>query len=234
MGSITISRDNVDACYVSSETADTALDTYSTFTQAGGHSSSFIADSNPSSGTAQTAVTFVQFTIPEKETTDLSSKAYVSNMVFHINVSNGGDNLHMYKVKSTYENINFANATWHSYDQEGQDASNAKWDPSHFHGSSDTHARSLVAHLATDSTKSPVEGEPISTSGASSGDRTLNFPASKIKKLGYTFGSKVTVGIYADGDNNVVFSMKSTAVTITTASTKPDVVTLTSTPTSDI
>tara|TARA_R110002012_G_scaffold52746_1_gene135602 strand:+ start:1700 stop:4852 length:3153 start_codon:yes stop_codon:yes gene_type:complete len=233
MGSITISRNDVDACYVSSETSDTKLDTYSTFTQVGSHSSSFIADSNPSSGTAQTAVTFVQFTIPEKETTDLSSKAYVSNMTFHINVSSGGDNLHMYKVKSAYENINFANVTWYSYDQEGQAEANAKWDPSHFHGSSDTYARSLVAHLAVGSTKSPVEGEPISTAGASAGDRNLSFPVSKIKKLGYTFGSKVTVGIYADGDDNVIFSMKSTAVTITTASTKPDVLTLTSTPTSD-
>ena len=97
MGSITIHRDYVDLCYVDS------LDptaTNSTFNR--GHDyASFAIKSVPLSGTEATQAAFMQFTIPKKETTSLSSKAYVSSIQLHFNVNNGGDNMEVFKVMKT-------------------------------------------------------------------------------------------------------------------------------------
>jgi len=229
MGSITIHRDYVDLCHVDS------LDptaTNSTFNR--GHDyASFAIQSVPLSGTEATQAAFMQFTIPKKETTSLSSKAYVSSIQLHFNVNNGGDNMEVFKVKSSYENINFGQVTWHSYDQQGQDGTNAKWDPSHFHAVATTDHTNAEAHLAVDSTMSPVEGVALASAGMGSGDRNATLGVTVVAKQGWTFGSKITLGLYCDDDNNVLFSMKSTAITITTATTKPDVVTLTSTATTN-
>jgi hypothetical protein len=176
----------------------------------------------------------MQFTIPAKEETTLSGKANVRSIAIHLNVNDAGDNIEAYKVKSSYENINFGQVTWHSYDQQGQDATNATWDPSHFHAVAATDHTNAEAHLAVDSTKSPVEGAYIATVGAgSTGDKNLNIGATQTRLLGYTYGSRVTIALYAADENNVLFSMKSTAVTITTDSKTPDPATLSFTPDTD-
>jgi len=222
MGSITISRDYVSLCHV--ESGDPTA-TNSTFNR--GHDyAAFKLLSVPLSGTEETKAAFMQFTIPSKESTTLSSKSYVQSIAIHLNVNNGGDNIVAYKVKSTYENINFGQATWHSFDQTGQDAANATWEPKHFHAVAATDHTNAEAHLAVADTKSPVEGEYIASVSGASGDRNLNIGTTATKRLGYTFGSKITVGIYCEDDDEVIFSMKSTAITITTASTPPDVGTL--------
>ena len=229
MGSITISRDDVNLCHVDS------LDptaTNSTFNR--GHDyTSFELQSVPLSGTEATKCAFMQFTIPAKDETTLSGKANVRSIAIHLNVNNGGDNIEAYKVKTSYENINFGQATWHSFDQQGQDATNATWDPSHFHAVAATDHTNAEAHLAVDSTKSPVEGAYIATVSGSSGDRNLTIGTTQTRLLGYTFGTRVTIALYAADENNVLFSMKSTAVTITTDSKKPDTATLGFTPDAD-
>ena len=229
MGSITMSRDDVNLCHV--ESLDSTA-TNSTFNR--GHDyAAFKIKSVPLSGTEETKAAFMQFTIPTKEETTLSDKANVRNIQIHLNVSDAGDTLLAYKVKSSFENINFGQVTYHSFDQQGQDATNATWDPSHFHAVAATDHTNAEAHLAVDSTKSCVEGLPIATKGMGSGDQTVNIGTTATRQLGYTFGSRVTIAFYCEDENEVVFSMKSTAITINTDSKPPDAATLSSTITAD-
>ena len=152
MGSITMSRDDVNLCHV--ESLDPTA-TNSTDNRAHDYAA-FKIKSVPLSGTEETKAAFMQFTIPTKEETTLSDKANVRNIQIHLNVSDAGDNLLAYKVKSSFENINFGQVTYHSFDQQGQDATNATWDPSHFHAVAATDHTNAEAHLAVDSTKSCV------------------------------------------------------------------------------
>ena len=229
MGSITMSRDDVNLCHV--ESLDPTA-TNSTDNRAHDYAA-FKIKSVPLSGTEETKAAFMQFTIPTKEETTLSDKANVRNIQIHLNVSDAGDTLLAYKVKSSFENINFGQVTYHSFDQQGQDASNATWDPSHFHAVAATDHTNAEAHLAVDSTKSCVEGLPIATKGMGSGDQTVNIGTTATRQLGYTFGSRVTIAFYCEDENEVVFSMKSTAITINTDSKPPDAATLSSTITAD-
>ena len=229
MGSITIHRDNVNLCHVESgdPTATNSTDNR-------GHDyASFKIKSVPLSGTEETKAAFMQFTIPTREETTLSDKANVRNIQIHLNVNNSGDNLLVYKVKSSFENINFGQATYHSFDQQGQDASNATWDPAHFHAVATTAHTNVEAHLAVNSTKSCVEGLPIALKSMGSGDQTVNIGTTATRQTGYTFGSRVTIAFYCDDEDEVTFSMKSTAVTINTDSKPPDAATLSSTITAD-
>ena len=229
MSSVTISRDFVNLCHV--ESLDPTA-TNSTFNR--GHDyAAFKIKSVPLSGTEETKAAFMQFTIPSKEETTLSDKANVRNIQIHLNVNNSGDTLLAYKVKSSFENINFGQATYHSFDQQGQDAANHTWDPSHFHAVAATDHTNAEAHLAVDSTKSCVEGLPIATQSMGSGDRTVTIGTTATRQLGYTFGSRVTIAFYCDDEDEVIFSMKSTAVTITTDSKPPDAATLSSNVTAD-
>ena len=229
MGSITIHRDNVNLCHVESgdPTATNSTDNR-------GHDyASFKIKSVPLSGTEETKAAFMQFTIPTREETTLSDKANVRNIQIHLNVINSGDNLLVYKVKSSFENINFGQATYHSFDQQGQDGTNATWDPAHFHAVATTDHTNVEAHLAVTSTKSCVEGLPIALKSMGSGDQTVNIGTTATRQTGYTFGSRVTIAFYCEDQDEVIFSMKSTAVTINTDSKPPDAATLSSTITAD-
>jgi hypothetical protein len=229
MGSVTISRNDVNLCHVESgdPTATNSTDNR-------GHDyASFKIKSVPASGTDETKAAFMQFTIPSRDSTSLSSKAFVRDIDIHLNVNNSGDNLLAYKVKSTYENINFGQVSYHSFDQQGQDGAHATWDPAHFHASSTTDHPNEQAHLATSSTKSPVEGLPIATKSMGSGNQTVSIGTSATRQLGYTFGSRVTIAFYCEDEDEVIFSMQSTAITINTDSHPPDLGTLSSEKTAD-
>jgi len=234
VGSIDISRDDVSMCYVDSTDAGTKVDTFSHITHASGHAMTLVTESDPLSGTALTKAAFIQFRIPTIEEAGLHAKSQIFTIDLKVNVSVGGANVHVYKVKSSYEKINFDNVTYQSFDQQGQADANATWDPSHFHASSDTYARSEEAHLAVTSTKSVAEGIALTTiSGAATGDKTSNINSIAFPTTGYTFGSLVTLVLYNDDGDPTSFSLKSTAITINTNAKKPDTGTLGFTPDAD-
>jgi len=239
MGSITISRNDVNLCHVDSgdPTATTSTDNF-------GHDYAlFKIQSVPLSGTESTKAAFMQFTIPTLASlsvpsitataSDINSKSFVKNIDIHLNISNSGDNLKAYKVKSSFENINFGQVTYHSFDQQGQDGTNATWDPAHFHAVATTDHTNAEAHLAVDSTKSCIEGLPLATKSMGSGNQTVGIGVTATRLAGYTFGSKVTLAFYCDDEDEVIFGMQSTAITVHTASTPPDLATLSSNVTSD-
>ena len=231
MGSIDISRDDVSMCYVDSTSSDTKVDTFSHITHGSGHGMTLVTESDPSSGTALTKAAFIQFRIPTIEEAGLHAKSQIFTINLKVNVSVAGANVHVYKVKSAYEKINFDNVTYQSFDQQGQADANATWDPAHFHASSDAYARSGAAHLAVTSTKSVAEGIALTTiNGTSTGDKTGNINSVAFPTTGYTFGSLVTLVLYNDDGDPTSFSLKSTAITINTNAKKPDAGTLSFTP----
>ena len=234
MGTISISRDDVSVCFVDSTSADTKLDTFSHRTSSDGHELTMVTESDPSSGTAKTKAAFIQFRIPTIEEAGLHAKSQIFTMQLKTNVTVAGANVDVYKVKSSFEKINFDNVTFHSFDQQGQADANATWDPSHFHASSDTFARSAAAHLAVSSTKSVAEGMILTTiGGTSTGDKTSNISSTDFPTTGYTFGSLVTLVLFNEDGDPTSFKLQSTAVTITTNAKKPDAATLSSNVTAD-
>tara|TARA_Y100001968_G_scaffold322812_1_gene359526 strand:+ start:9 stop:3173 length:3165 start_codon:yes stop_codon:yes gene_type:complete len=199
----------------------------------------FNVRSIPLSGNERTKACFFQFTIPSREEliragNALTSKHYINNMTFHVNVSTGGDNFLIYKVKSAYENINFGQASYYSFTQEGQASANKTWTPDHFHAVDSAVLPNAEAHLGVTAVKSPVEGDYISVTGASStGPKSLNISASAVKKYGWTFGSKVTLALYNEDEDNIAFSVESTAINLICYNSPPDAATLTTTPAAD-
>ena len=231
---ISISRNDVSVCFVDSTDTNTKLDTFSHRTSSDGHELTMVTESDPSSGTAKTKAAFIQFRIPTIEEAGLHAKSQIFTMQLKTNVSVAGANVDVYKVKSSFEKINFDNVTFHSFDQQGQDTTNATWDPSHFHASSDTFARSAAAHLAVSSTKSVAEGMILTTiGGTSTGDKTSNISSTDFATTGYTFGSLVTLVFFNEDGSPTSFKLQSTAITIATNAKKPDAATLSSNVTAD-
>ena len=108
MGTICISRDDVSVCFVDSTSTSTKVDTFSHRTSTDGHELTMVTESDPSSGTAKTKAAFIQFRIPTIEEAGLHAKSQIFTMQLKTIVSVAGANVDVYKVKSSFEKINFS------------------------------------------------------------------------------------------------------------------------------
>jgi hypothetical protein len=159
------------------------------------------ADSNAaSSGTGgSTKAIIMQFTIPSRDQiqafANVSAREYISTIKLNFDLTTNGTNIDWYKVGSSYENIAFDKVCYNTFNQTGNlGGEQATWDPAHFNGTGSDGAEAGTQHLVTTSTKSPAEGDILTTltvDGTST--RTCTIGLSKIKEAGYDFGSKVTL-----------------------------------------
>jgi len=186
----------------------------------GGNDNFFGADVELDSESGSTKMAVLQFAIPTRESLALPAKSYISTITIGVTVASTGDTIKIYKVKSSIADlINFRKMTFLSYNQEGQDASNKKWDPSNWQ----------QGHLAVDSSKGIItEGNMLDSVAANStAVKTLSLSAQDLDEAGYTWGSKVTLALYCSGTSAITLTQNNVAITLNDALNKPDAATMT-------
>ena len=178
----------------------------------------FGADVQLDSEAAATKMGILQFNIPTLESLELTSKSYISTITIGVTVSVAGDTIEIYKIKDSIADlINFRKMTFLSYNQEGQDATNKKWDPSNWQEND----------LATNAT-TITEGNMLDSIAANStAVKTLTLSDIDLAAAGYTFGSKVTLAFYCSGTNAITLTQNNVAITLNDALNKPDAATMT-------
>ena len=181
----------------------------------------FGADVVLDSASASTKMGVLQFNIPTLESLELTSKSYISTITIGVTVSVAGDTIEIYKIKDSIADlINFRKMTFLSYNQEGQDATNKKWDPSNWQEND----------LATNAT-TITEGNMLDSEAANStAVKTLTLSDIDLAAAGYTFGSKVTLAFYCSGTNPITLTQNNVAITLNDALNKPDAATMTVAP----
>ncbi len=181
----------------------------------------FGADVVLDSASASTKMGVLQFNIPTRESLELTSKSYISTITIGVTVSVAGDTIEIYKIKDSIADlINFRKMTFLSYNQEGQDATNKKWDPSNWQEND----------LATNAT-TITEGNMLDSEAANStAVKTLTLSDIDLAAAGYTFGSKVTLAFYCSGTNAITLTQNNVAITLNDALNKPDAATMTVAP----
>ena len=178
---------------------------------------SFGVDVEIDSDATSTKVGILQFKIPQRESIELSDKAYISTITIRFTISNDGSDIEIYKVKDEFASkINFHTMSFYSYNQEGQDATNKKWDPSNWQS----------GHLATDAT-TIVEGNKLDTEPGGSTTETLTLSEEDLQACGWTFGSICTLAVYNSGTDNFVLTQNNVVITLNHLLRKPDAATMT-------
>jgi len=166
------------------------------------------------SDTGATKAGIIQFDIPSKDDLELSNKDYISTITLACTVSNTGGSIICYKLKDEYTKVNFQEMTYSTYNQEGNNA-NAKWNPKNHE----------IPHLAV-TEASIVEGSQLHTVAANStAVKTLSLSARDLAIIGASFGSTVTLGLFASSSDEIIID--DIVVTVNTLLNKPDVATMT-------
>ena len=178
---------------------------------------SYGVDVEIDSDATSTKVGILQFKIPQRESIELSPKAFITTITIRFTISNDGSDIEIYKVKDEFASkINFHTMSFYSYNQEGQDATNKKWDPSNWQS----------GHLATDAT-TIVEGNKLDTEPGGSTTETLTLSEEDLQACGWTFGSICTLAVYNSGTDNFVLTQNNVVITLNHALRKPDQATMT-------
>ena len=168
------------------------------------------------SESGSTKMGVLQFKLPTRESINLSNKTYISTITIAFAVTNHGSDIEIYKIKDEFASkINFHEMSFYSYNQEGQDASNKKWNPANWQ----------QGHLATDGT-TITEGNKLDTEPGGSVVETLTLSAEDLQECGWDFGSICTLAVYDSGTNNFVLTQNAVVITLNHALRKPDQATM--------
>ena len=146
----------------------------------------------------------LQFKLPTRESIELSNKAFISTVTIRFTLTNDGSDIEIYKIKDEFASkINFHEMSFYSYNQEGQDASNKKWNPANWQ----------QGHLATSDT-TITEGNKLDTEPGGSSTETLTLSEEDLQECGWTFGSICTLAVYNSGTDNFVLTQNDVVINL--------------------
>tara|TARA_R100000234_G_scaffold344_1_gene293 strand:- start:2234 stop:5320 length:3087 start_codon:yes stop_codon:yes gene_type:complete len=164
------------------------------------------------SESSSTKMGVLQFKLPTRESIELSNKAFISTVTIRFTLTNDGSDIEIYKIKDEFASkINFHEMSFYSYNQEGQDASNKKWNPANWQ----------QGHLATSDT-TITEGNKLDTEPGGSATETLTLSEEDLQECGWTFGSICTLAVYNSGTDNFVITQNDVVITLNHQLRKPD------------